>query len=108
MRSVLGFSELLPCPFIVLLPSALSLAPSPLKGWNPLVAEPIAEDFPMTAVAPWRIATPVTAGLMAQWLQLQFLRIPFWGGFDPKSGKFQCPTPTFWADTDDPPRKKAA
>ncbi|EGQ60992.1 hypothetical protein GGI1_03826, partial [Acidithiobacillus sp. GGI-221] len=32
----------------------------------------------------------------------------FWKGFDPKSGKFQCPTPAFWADTDDPPRKKAA
>jgi hypothetical protein len=73
-----------------------------------LLAETLAEDFPMTAVAPWRIATPATAGLMAQWLHLQFLRVPFWKGFDPKSGKFQCPTPAFWADTDDPPRKKAA
>jgi hypothetical protein len=32
----------------------------------------------------------------------------FWKGFDPKSGKFQCPTTAFWADADDPPRKKAA
>ena len=73
-----------------------------------LLAETVAEDFPMTAIAPWRIATPVTAGLVAQWLHLQFLRVPFWKGFDPKSGKFQCPTPAFWADADDPPRKKAA
>jgi len=73
-----------------------------------LLAETLAEDFPMAAIAPWRIATPVTAGLMAQWLHLQFLRVPFWNGFDPKSGKFQCPAPAFWADADDPPRKKAA
>ncbi|MBN6740577.1 hypothetical protein JKG47_08545 [Acidithiobacillus sp. MC6.1] len=32
----------------------------------------------------------------------------FWKGFDPKSGKFQCPTPAFWADADDPPCKKDA
>ncbi|BBF63842.1 hypothetical protein AFERRID_00600 [Acidithiobacillus ferridurans] len=31
-----------------------------------------------------------------------------WKGFDPKSGKFQCSTPAFWADADDPPCKKAA
>ncbi|MDX5935919.1 hypothetical protein SIL73_14720 [Acidithiobacillus thiooxidans] len=73
-----------------------------------LLAETVTEDFPMTAIAPWRIATPVTAGLMAQWLHLHFLRVPFWTGYDPKSGKFQCPNPDFWADTDDPPRKKAA
>ena len=73
-----------------------------------LLAETVADDFPMTDIAPWRVATPVTAGLMAQWLHLQFLRVPFWEGFDPKSGKFQCPTPAFWADADDPPRKKAA
>ncbi|MCR1349926.1 transposase, partial [Acidithiobacillus ferrooxidans] len=36
-----------------------------------ILAETVAEDFPMTTVAPWRIATPVTAGLMAQWLHLQ-------------------------------------
>ncbi|MCR2832131.1 transposase, partial [Acidithiobacillus ferrooxidans] len=73
-----------------------------------LLAETVAEDFPMTDIAPWRVATPVTAGLMAQCLHLQFLRVPFWKGFDPKSGKFQCPAPAFWADADDPPRKKAA
>ncbi|QFX96469.1 IS701 family transposase [Acidithiobacillus thiooxidans] len=73
-----------------------------------LLAETVTEDFPMTAIAPWRIATPVTAGLMAQWLHLHFLRVPFWTGYDPKSGKFQCPNPDFWADTDEPPRKKAA
>jgi len=73
-----------------------------------LLAETIAEDFPMTAITAWRVATPVTAGLMAQWLHLQFLRVPFWKGFNPKSGKFQWPTPAFCADTDDPPRKKAA
>ena len=45
---------------------------------------------------------------MTQWLHLQFLRVPFWKDFDPKSGKFQCPVPAFWVDTDDPPRKKAS
>ncbi|MCL5980768.1 MAG: transposase [Gammaproteobacteria bacterium] len=77
-------------------------------GWSmvQLLAETLAVDFPMAAVAPWRIATPVTAGLMAQWLHLQFLRVPFWKGFDPKSGKFQCPTSAFWADTDDHPVKR--
>ncbi len=72
-----------------------------------ILAETVAEVFPMTAIAPWRIATPVTAGLVAQWRHLQFLRVP-WKGFDSKSGKFQCPIPAFWADTDDLPRKKAA
>lgn len=73
-----------------------------------LLAENLAEDFSMTAVAAWRTGTPVTAGLIAQWLHLQFLRVPFWEGFDPKSGKFQYPTPAFGADTDDPPRKRAS
>ncbi|MBW9247862.1 MAG: hypothetical protein GJU72_01975 [Acidithiobacillus ferriphilus] len=44
-----------------------------------LLAETLAEDFPMATIAPWRIATPVTAGLMAQWLHLQFLRVPLYG-----------------------------
>jgi hypothetical protein len=73
-----------------------------------LLAETAAAEFPTATVAPWRTTTTVTAGLMAQWLHLQFLRVPFWKGFDPKSGKFQCPIPPFWADTDDPPRKQAA
>ena len=73
-----------------------------------LLAETVAEGFPITGIAPWRVATPVTAGLMALWLHLQFLRVPFWKCFDPKPGKFQCPTPAFGADADDPHRKKAA
>ena len=73
-----------------------------------LLAETVAEDFPMTGIAPWHIATPVTAGPMPKWLHVQFLRVLFWMGFDSKSGKFQCPTPALWADTDDPPRKKVS
>ena len=73
-----------------------------------LLTEAATAEFPLTTVAPWRIRMPVTAGLLAQWLHLHFLRVPFWKGFDPKSEKFQCPTPAFWADTDDPPRKQAA
>ena len=72
-----------------------------------LLAETTTE-FPMATVAPWRTTTTVTAGLLAQWLHLQFLRVPFWRGFDSKSGKFECPIPDFWADRDDPPCKKAA
>jgi len=52
----------------------------------------VAEDsFPMQAVAPWRAKQPLTAGLIAQWLRIEFSGLPFRDGFDRKSQKFSFP-----------------
>jgi hypothetical protein len=52
----------------------------------------VAEDsFPIQAVAPWRAKQPLTAGLIAQWLRIEFSGLPFRDGFDRKSQKFSFP-----------------
>jgi hypothetical protein len=52
----------------------------------------VAEDsFPLADIAPWRIRQPVTAGLVAQWLRLEFSGLPFRDGFDRKSQIFSLP-----------------
>ena len=52
----------------------------------------LAEDsFPIQAVAPWRVKQPLTAGLIAQWLRIEFSGLPFRDGFDRKSQKFSFP-----------------
>jgi hypothetical protein len=47
--------------------------------------------FPIQAVAPWRAKQPLTAGLIAQWLRMEFTGLPFRDGFDRKSQKFSVP-----------------
>jgi hypothetical protein len=52
----------------------------------------VAEDsFPMQTVAPWRARQPLTAGLIAQWLRIEFTGLPFRDGFDRKSQQFSFP-----------------
>jgi hypothetical protein len=54
----------------------------------------VAEDrFPIQAIAPWRAHQPLTAGLIAQWLRIEFTGLPFRDGFDRKSQKFSFPQP---------------
>lgn len=54
----------------------------------------VAEDrFPIQAIAPWRSHQPLTAGLIAQWLRIEFTGLPFRDGFDRKSQKFSFPQP---------------
>ena len=47
--------------------------------------------FPMAVVAPWRMKHPLTAGLVAQWLRMEFTGLAFRDGFDRKSQKFVFP-----------------
>jgi len=49
------------------------------------------DAFPMEAVAPWRMKHPLTAGLVAQWLRMEFTGLAFRDGFDRKSQKFIFP-----------------
>jgi hypothetical protein len=49
------------------------------------------DHFPIDAVAPWRAHQPLTAGLIAQWLRMEFTGLPFRDGFDRKSQKFSFP-----------------
>nr|WP_208645448.1 hypothetical protein [Paraburkholderia aromaticivorans] len=51
------------------------------------------DAFPMEAVAPWRMKHPLTAGLVAQWLRMEFTGLAFRDGFDRKSQKFVFPEP---------------
>jgi len=53
-----------------------------------LVAE---EAFPITVVAPWRIKQPLTNGLVAQWLRMEFTGLAFRDGFSRKSSIFTFP-----------------
>ena len=53
-----------------------------------LVAE---ESFPINVVAPWRDKQPLTGGLVAQWLRMEFTGLAFRDGFNPKSGIFIFP-----------------
>jgi hypothetical protein len=49
------------------------------------------DAFPMQAVAPWRLKQPLTAGLVAQWLRIEFTGLAFRDGFDRKSQQFVFP-----------------
>jgi len=49
------------------------------------------DSFPIQVVAPWRAKQPLTAGLIAQWLRIEFTGLPFRDGFDRKSQKFSFP-----------------
>lgn len=42
-------------------------------------------SFPLAQVAPWRINQPFTAGLVAQWMRIEFAGLAFRDGFDRKS-----------------------
>jgi hypothetical protein len=53
-----------------------------------LVAE---ETFPITAVSPWRDKQPLTGGLVAQWLRMEFTGLAFRDGFNRKSSIFTFP-----------------
>ena len=56
-----------------------------------LLALAVDEGFPLQAVAPWREGHPLTAGLVAQWLRIEFTGLGFRDGFDSKSPKFSFP-----------------
>lgn len=56
-----------------------------------LLAMKIKDDFPMDIIAPWRKGRPVTAGLIAQWMRLEFSGLSFRDGYDRKSRKFCMP-----------------
>ncbi|MCY0852842.1 transposase [Cupriavidus sp. D39] len=60
---------------------------------NQLLSLVLVETFPMNAVAPWRMNQPVTAGLVTQWLRMEFTGLAFRDGLNRKSQKFQWPTP---------------
>ena len=49
------------------------------------------EAFPMTAVAPWRNKQPLTGGLVAQWLRMEFTGLAFRDGYNRKSSIFTFP-----------------
>lgn len=56
-----------------------------------LLALVVDEGFPLREVAPWRVGHPLTAGLVAQWMRIEFTGLAFRDGFDPKSQKFSFP-----------------
>ena len=51
----------------------------------------VEESFPITAVSPWRDKHPLTAGLVAQWLRMEFTGLAFRDGFNRKSAIFTFP-----------------
>jgi hypothetical protein len=53
-----------------------------------LVAE---EAFPIDVVAPWRDKQPLTGGLVAQWLRMEFTGLSFRDSFNRKSSIFTFP-----------------
>ena len=53
-----------------------------------LVAE---EAFPIDVVAPWRDKQPLTGGLMAQWLRMEFTGLAFRDSLNRKSSIFPFP-----------------
>ncbi len=56
-----------------------------------LLALVVEETFPVVEVAPWRCGQPLTAGLVAQWMRMEFTGLAFRDGFDRKSRKFVFP-----------------
>lgn len=51
----------------------------------------VEESFPIGAVAPWRDKQPLTGGLVAQWLRMEFTGLAFRDGFNRKSAIFTFP-----------------
>lgn len=51
----------------------------------------VEEAFPITVVAPWRNKQPLTGGLVAQWLRMEFTGLAFREGFNRKSSIFTFP-----------------
>lgn len=51
----------------------------------------VEEAFPVAAVSPWRDKHPLTAGLVAQWLRMEFTGLAFRDGFNRKSSIFTFP-----------------
>ena len=49
--------------------------------------------FPIRQVAPWRVGCVLTAGLIAQWMRIEFTGLAFRDGFDQKSQQFCFPSP---------------
>lgn len=47
--------------------------------------------FPLNIIAPWRKGDPITGGLIAQWMRIEFSGLPFRDGYDRKSRKFSFP-----------------
>jgi len=56
-----------------------------------LLVTKIHDSFPMEIVAPWRKNHTLTAGLMAQWMRMEFSGLSFRDGYDRKSKKFLLP-----------------
>jgi hypothetical protein len=56
-----------------------------------LLSLAVHDAFPMQAVAPWRLKHPLTAGLVAQWLRVEFTGLAFRDGFDRKCQQFVFP-----------------
>jgi len=55
----------------------------------------VRDSFPIGQIAPWRSGHTLTAGLIAQWLRLEFSGLPFRDGYDSKSRKFSFPEARF-------------
>ncbi|MBP8926726.1 MAG: transposase [Pseudomonadales bacterium] len=53
----------------------------------------VAKAFPIHDVAPWRTGHALTAGLVAQWMRIEFTGLAFRDGFNQKSQKFSFPAP---------------
>lgn len=53
------------------------------------------ESFPIGLIAPWRSDHTLTAGLIGQWLRIEFSGLPFRDGYDGKSRKFSFPEARF-------------
>lgn len=53
----------------------------------------VAKAFPIHNVAPWRAGHALTAGLVAQWMRIEFTGLAFRDGFNKKSQKFSFPAP---------------
>jgi len=49
------------------------------------------DSFPMDIIAPWRKGRPITGGLIAQWMRIEFSGLSFIAGYDQKSRKFSFP-----------------
>lgn len=51
------------------------------------------EHFPLMDIAPWRRGAPITAGLLATWMRVQFTGVRARAAYQPKSRKFILPEP---------------
>jgi len=56
-----------------------------------LLALVVEARFPITAIAPWRKGEAITAGLVAQWLRVEYSGVAFRDGFNAMSRKFIFP-----------------